>query len=249
MEINEMSRKLKELRIKKGYSLEEIAQMIPVSKQGYHLWEQGLRAWKIETLTTLSEILDFKITIGNGILEISECIHQNNRREVDIMLKNTELKGFKIIQLYTGADNINFEEREILEDVLIYSNKDDAMDVFNTDSLVPIYALYDNEAGSICYNTYGLDKVRAYSMYYWNYAPILDDNNTIYMNIEKNIKVSKGYVVIDVYNQNEDGTYPVLDILDKGNGKTIGMFVTTDIDGNRIPQMNYVSTDFPNILD
>lgn len=249
MEINDISKKLKELRAKKGYSLEEIAQMIPVSKQGYHMWEQGLRSWKLDTLTILSKILDFKITINEGILEISECIIQNNKSEVEIMFNNTELKGFKVVKLYTGADNINFEEKEILEEVMIYSSKDEAMDVFNSDSVVPVYALYDNEAGSVCYNTYGLDKTRAYSVYYWNYAPVLDDENTVYIDIEKNIKVSKGYVVIDVDNQNEDGTYPVLSVWKKKSEGALGMFVATDTDGCVIPQINYVSMDFPNILD
>lgn len=165
------------------------------------------------------------------------------------MVKNTELKGFEIVKLYTGADNINFEEKEILEEVLVYSSKDEAMDVFNTDSLVPIYALYNNEAGSICYNTYGLDKVKAYSMYYWNDAPILDDNNTVYIDTEKNIKVSKGYVITDINNRDANGTYPVLKVLDKEEEKTIGMFVTTDMYGYMLPQVNYVSTYFPDILD
>lgn len=249
MKINDISKKIKELRLKKGYSLEDVAQLVPVSKQGYHLWEQGLRAWKPETLAILSKILGFRLSIENGIMEISECVSQINKREVDIMMKDTKLKGYEIIKLYTGADNINFDDNEILETVLVYSDKEEAMDVFNTDSLIPIYALYNNESGNIHPNTYGLDKTRAYSMYYWNYADILDDDNTVYIDTVKNIKVSKAYVKIDLDNINPDGTYPVLSISNKESDKTIGMFSITDIYGLDIPQMDRVSTDFPNIID
>lgn len=251
MEINNVSKKLKELRLKKGYSLEEISQMIPVSKQGYHFWEQGLRAWKLETLTILSKILDFEISISNGILSISESFTKNYKSEVNIMLEKRNLnesERFKVIVLYTGADNINFEEKEILEDILIYSNKKDAQEMFKTDSLIPIYALYDNEEGRICFNTYGLDKTRAYTKYYWNYAPVLDDDNTVYIDIKKNIKISKKYVTIDVDNISEDGKYPILFVSNEESERTLGMFTITDLNDCIIPGIDYASESFPQIL-
>lgn len=252
MENNEISKKIKKLRKQKGYSLEAIAQMIPVSKQGYHLWEQNLRTWKIDTLSILSKILDFKIVVEDGGIEIIECSSQekkeNERKEVDIMKNNTELKGYEVITLYTGAENINFEEKEVLDEVLIYREKEDAIDVFDTDVLVPIYALYDIESGNICSNTYGLDKVKAYSMYFWNYAPILDDENTVYIDMNRNIKIGKRYVFVDVNYPNEDGTYPVLSVQNKKSDKAIGMFFISDLEGFKVPQMDMFSVYFPDVL-
>ena len=114
---NIICKKLKDLRERRGYSLDEISQMIPVSKQGYHMWEQGTRGWKLDVLTTLSKILGFKIVIEDGKLEISEHIKEsndinteNNKSEVNNMISKTELEKFEIVKLYTGAENINFDE-------------------------------------------------------------------------------------------------------------------------------------------
>ena len=257
MLLNEkISHQLKELRIKKGYSLSEMAELALVSKQGYHLWEQGLRAWKLDVLADLSAILGFKMVIENGGLEIVEHSCQLIKDEVKVMEKQvnvlkqqTQLKGYEVITLYTGVDNVNFEDGELLEDVLIYRDKKEAMDFFNTESLVPVYALFDIEAGSVCCNTYGLDKTKAYSFYYWNYAPILEEGNVIYIDTEKDIKISKGHALIDIHHQNEDGSYPVLDILAKPTKQTLGMFITTNLEGFPIPQLDYVSQNFPDILN
>lgn len=247
----DINKKIKELRKKKGYSLETISELIPVSKQGYHLWEQGLRSWKLETLSLLSKILDFKISIENGEINIYEVTSEKQENNFiykgDLNMK--KFKEYEIIELYTGADNINFEDNEILDSVLVYKDKHDAIEVFNTETLIPVYALYNYESEYIHPNTYGLDKTRAYSMYFWNYAPTLDSKNTVYIDGIKNIKVSKVFVKLDLDNPNSDGTYPVLEILNNKEEKTLGMFMVTDLYGNDIPQLTKLSTDFPNIID
>ena len=243
--------KLKQLRKDKGYSLEEISQMIPVSKQGYHMWEQGLRSWKLDTLALLSKILDFKLVIENGNIDIIQNIENytpiKNKKEVDFNMK--KFKEYEIIELYTGADNVNFDDKEILDTVLVYKDKEEAMDVFGTETLVPVYALYNYESGYVHPNTFGLDKTRAYSMYFWNYAPTLDSKNTVYLDAFKEIKVSKVYVKFDLDNPNSDGTYPVIDILNTKEDKTLGMFLITNLYGDEIPQLDKLSTDFPNIIE
>lgn len=261
-EINSMSKdicqRIKSLRQKKGYSLEDIGNMLFVTKQGFHMWEQGLRAWKLDTLAMLSKILGFKIVIEDGEIKFSEKKPNKikEKKEVYNMIGNilenqtTEMNRYEIISLYTGADNIDFEYKEILDDALLYTDKEEARDAFNTDTLVPVFALFDNEEGRMISNSYGLDKQVAYSKYYWRYAPVIDNENTVYINTEKRIKVSKKYVKIDTQHPNVDGTYPVLSILDKRvDDNLLGVFVTTDLEGFRIPQITHVSEFFPNILD
>ena len=45
---------------KKNYTLDKIAELIPVSKQGYFNWEKGHRDWKLDVLIKLSAILNFE---------------------------------------------------------------------------------------------------------------------------------------------------------------------------------------------
>ena len=262
MLINEkISRQLKELRMKRGYTLDEMAEIAMVSKQGYHNWEQGLRTWRLDVLTELSTILGFEMQIRGGELTLTEVADRQINNEVKVMEKQvnalkeqTELKGFEVITLYTGVDNINFEDKEILDEVLIYTDKEEAQDVFQTKVVVPVYALFDTEAGNVCYNTYGLDKTRAYSHYFWNYAPIIKGDSplfgdsVVYVDTEKNIKVAKGHVVIDINNRNADGSFPILDVLKHETKQTLGMFITTDMDGFMVPQLDCFSEDFPNIM-
>lgn len=249
MTLNEkISRELKKLREERGYSLREMSELALVSKQGYHKWEQGLRTWKLDVLTELSSVLGFKIVIENGQFELTKDSNQIIREEVERMKKQVQLDGYQVITLYTGADNVNFEEQEILEEVMIYTDREDAREVFETDDLVPVYALFNEEEGNVCSNTYGLDTQKACNMYYWNYAPIVGDGNAVYVNMEKGFKVCKRHAVIDIHNPNPNGTYPILEFLPKSANNTLGVFAVTDLEGEPIPAINHITQDFPIFL-
>lgn len=246
--VNEL---IKKLRIRKGMSLEQVAGLMNISTQGYHLWEQGLRSIKIEYLIRLSKILGFELKITNGILTIAESIPYKNEgddlamsEQQQTIVNTNEMVGYDIATMYTSTDNINYEENTVIDWILLYDDKQEAMEVLNTESIVKVYALRNLETNSIKTTTISLNKIRAYSVYYWNYAPLLDDSGTIFIDNEKQIKVKKAYVSIDIKSMTTNGRYKVTYVSDVEGPNTIGMFKVTDLFGNYIPQMDCLTLDF-----
>ena len=151
---------------------------------------------------------------------------------------------FEIRKLYTGVDNVNFETKDLLEEALVYTTREETIKQFKNDNIVPIYALANLKTKEIYSETFGLDNTLAYTDYFWNYAPVLDEDNTIYRDVARNLKIAKKYLTLSV-GRNYRGKHYVLDVSNTKEDWTIGMFYITDLADNKIQQIDCFSSTFP----
>ena len=119
MQVNNISEKLKEIRLNKGLTIESISNVLNVSKQGYSLWEQQKRNWNIDTLVKLSSILDFEMIIKNGeiiILENSSddyigiCSDEESNKIIKNQLQNKPQ--------YEDINDENIENINLINDLI-----------------------------------------------------------------------------------------------------------------------------------
>lgn len=124
--------KLKELRKKKGYSQEQLAEEIGVSRQAITKWETGSGLPDIENIKILAEL--FKMTIDELIVEgtsvSNEVSHQYESETIyDIdMNKHFDIhaEGVKEIQIISGKDeklHIKMQSNTIAEIEQLYKIK------------------------------------------------------------------------------------------------------------------------------
>ncbi len=98
MNIDKIGKFIKKLRDEKGLTQEELAEMIPISRQAVSKWERGLTIPDSSVLIRLSEI--FSVTI-NEILS-GEKINKTNEKEINqvsLTLFNDSKKKMKIIKI------------------------------------------------------------------------------------------------------------------------------------------------------
>ena len=98
MNIDKISVFIKKLRDEKGLTQEQLAEMIPISRQAVSKWERGITIPDSSVLIRLSEI--FSVTI-NEILS-GEKINKTNEKEVNqisLTLYNDSKKKKKIIKI------------------------------------------------------------------------------------------------------------------------------------------------------
>lgn len=187
---------------KRKYSLDKIAELIPVSKQGYFNWEKGYRDWKLDVLIKLSSILDFELKIANGELFIKENLKMKEkpikRRDENGYEIIEDLGNCSIIKLYTSRENIQDDNLSLIED-FVFKTEDECKDFFSVDcDIVSAFALFNKETNYIVQGIhYTRDLSYVYTMYYLHYAPVLETTENGYEVIKLlkkyNFKIVKAY--------------------------------------------------------
>lgn len=212
---------------KKKYTLDKIAELIPVSKQGYFNWEKGHRDWKLDVLIKLSAILNFELKIANGELFIKEnvkmiekSIKRKNENGYEIV---EDFKKFSIVKLYTSRDNIQDDNLSLVED-FVFKTVEDCKEFFGDNcDIVSAFGLFNKDTCYICNSVhYTRDLSYIYTMYYLHYAPVLSITEKGYEVVKildnYNTRIVKAYGKLtiksnDIYYFSSVQNYPSKDTL------------------------------------
>lgn len=216
---------IKQLIKKKGYSKEKIAEEAQITVQGFYKWlAKSDEYWNINSLMILARILNFEVNIRGDEINIMENSNERNLNELKetySMYKN--FGDYSIVYIYTPNSNLNCDRPpEIMEDMFIFSSKENCLREFPDNNAIELYGLLDNKT-----NTLVLDSLidiypfKAESYYYLNLAtPIekTDDGYEVVCKFDKsNTKLVKAYAKIEIINgeisikeyinHNKDGYY------------------------------------------
>ena len=90
MNQNEIGKFILQLRNEKGWTQEELANMIPITRQAVSRWEQGKSIPDSSTLIILSEIFDVSINelLGGRRISKKEIVKESEKIALDIIDKN-----------------------------------------------------------------------------------------------------------------------------------------------------------------
>lgn len=83
---------LKTFRKKKGFTKDQVAELVPISRIGYHYWETAERQVNIFALSRLSCILGFKIILEEGTITVEEI---NDDERLEDALLNLDVNNLK----------------------------------------------------------------------------------------------------------------------------------------------------------
>lgn len=83
----DLSQRLQELRKKEGYSQEQVAEMLGLSRQAISKWESGQGKPEIDNIIKLTEIYHVS---ADYILSGTDCVYVNNRNWDDMTFEEQE---------------------------------------------------------------------------------------------------------------------------------------------------------------
>lgn len=236
---------LKECRELKNYSQQDLADKLYVTKQAVSFWELGKRDLSLQMLNKLSGILDFKITIKDGVTSMEQ-----NNGELKIRLEKFDLKyvdvernlgEYSIIKLY--APIIEGRDEYDLEDVL-YDNKKELVNEYPNYEIQTVYTLINNETGIIpmSYYSYSPKVDLLLDYYYTHLAPVLTttkNNINIYDVVDTNaylVKTRSSIKLLDngniIFIPLDVGNFTHTDLLEDNTDCIENTFAIVDINGN-----------------
>lgn len=237
MNSEELSEFILKIMKKRQLSLQKVADVIPISKQGLHNWLQKRKNvnWKLQSLLKLSKLLNFDIVISNGELFVKE--NENN------MIKLNEKAGFiktspvnttvsyevykdfkthSIIKLYTPNTFIN---DDIFPSLLegwfgVYNTPEECFTSSHVTTAIPVYALLDNTTNELIEtllpSIYPDDIETAYYLGYATEIKKTEDGFSIVGIDERyGIKIAKAYAAGKIINSSFYPTNLLPDYTDK----------------------------------
>lgn len=207
MENCKISNFIKELRKERKYTIANLADKCGIGVRGISNWfKKNDNEWNVDSLMILSQILDFKIVINGGSIEVmrnNEKLNsvEKNTTEVYEVYKN--FGDYSIVHLYTPNSNLSFDETpELLEDFFIFSTKEECRNEFPNNNPIKMYGLLNNTTNCIeLERLISIYPYKAESYYYFNLAPIIsitEDGYEVVAEFEdKNIKLVKAGAILD----------------------------------------------------
>lgn len=188
-----ISNTIKVLRKEKNYTISGLADECGIGLRGFNKWlKKTDREWSIDSLMILSEILDFKITINGGMIEIMRNYEElnsleKNNKEIYSVYK--DFGDYSIVNLYTPNSNLNFDDiPELLEEFFVFSSEMECKREFPDNNPVKMYGLLNNKTN--CIELERLTSIYPYkaeSYYYFHLAPTIaytEDNYEIVAEFE-----------------------------------------------------------------
>lgn len=150
--------KIKELREKRGYTVQQMAELLNYSPQAYSNWENKKRTISIQLIKSISTILGFKMIVENGDIKIEEVtsLDKGNCSTVDCILDEDIVEKFSTHSIATYWVTKTSWDKWISDD----SNEEDELDIYTTsevnrydsdknniltkDDFVQLYSVIDN---------------------------------------------------------------------------------------------------------
>lgn len=259
----DLSEIIKKKMDERNMSLQKVADLIPISKQGFHNWIYKRKNinWKLESLLRLSEILEFDIEISKGNLFIKECYKMNNQENTNlnqgviqyepINARNKKydfeickrFSSHSIVKLYVPNTAINDDvEASLLEEWIdCYNTKEECFYNEYVQSAVEVFALMNNGTGELeeIYNpSLYIDDIE--TAYLLNKAPIIckteDDFDIVHKDEANKIFIVRGYA--EGYVSNDNGFY-VSNILNYYTEKSIPGLVVIEPNDSLVERNGY----------
>ncbi|MFC6259446.1 helix-turn-helix domain-containing protein [Levilactobacillus fujinensis] len=140
MPIAEFSIQLRNARIAQGFSQNEVATILHVTRQSISKWENGRGYPDLDNLIQLSEV--YKMSIDNLLKESSELKDQINTNNAEIAEKRVQLKKINM-DLYQNTD-----EGLLLIILTIISAIIPPVGIF-----MPVYVMWRNNKYNSLYKT------------------------------------------------------------------------------------------------
>lgn len=124
-----MNLRLKELRKKKGLTLEELAKEIGVTKATISRWESGERGLKISQLQKLADYFNVSVgyLLGNTDMPRDIVKNYNYKQEINSFIKDLDESNYKnwdlieksiYLQCIQAISLLNVEERKFINEYL-----------------------------------------------------------------------------------------------------------------------------------
>lgn len=198
---------IKALRKERKYTIAGLADECGIGIRGFNKWlKKTDREWSLDSLMILSEILDFKIIINGGMIEVMK-----NNKESNNLEKNTrevysvykDFGDYSIVNLYTPNSNLSSDEvPELLEDFFIFSNEIECKTEFPNDNPIRVYGLLNNSTNCIeIERLISIYPYKAESYYYFNLAPVISITEDGYEVVEEfedeKMKLVKAGLILD----------------------------------------------------
>ena len=124
-----MNLRLKELRKKKGLTLEELAKEIGVTKATISRWESGERGLKISQLQKLADYFNVSVgyLLGNTDMPRDIVKNYNYKQEINSFIKDLEESNYKnldminkgiFLECVQAISLLDIDERKSINDFL-----------------------------------------------------------------------------------------------------------------------------------
>ncbi|MBQ3423161.1 MAG: hypothetical protein IJH34_16240 [Romboutsia sp.] len=201
MSENKISNAIKKIRKEKKYSVAAISEKANITAQGFYKWlSKSDNEWNLDSLLILSKILDFKVCINKGEIEIMDNKNVLNKELIEVV--NYEIYkdfgDYSIVNLYTPNGNLSIDDNpSILDECFLYSSKDEFNRELFTESIIKVYGLLNNKTNELEDEnmTVSIYPNSAENYYYWHFAPIKGYTDDGYMVVEE---FKEGYKLVKV---------------------------------------------------
>lgn len=191
--------KIKDLRIENNYTQEELANKIHISRQSISKWENGLSYPTKQSLESICEIFNIKIS---DLLDEEELALISIDNYTNIKTKNRGL----FLYVSIGLSSLIIA---IISSIIIFNNR---LNNLSEGTILPIVPLTETVVGYAILDTDGLEYYRNYDDKYIAFDNFLESKNypfeyiKLYNNI-KTIHDNKIYYSRTDYSENKESIF------------------------------------------